>query len=33
MKAQRDVSEVVDKFNAFGDDWQARINAVLRANA
>ena len=25
--------EVVDKFKAFGDDWQARINAVLRAHA
>jgi len=25
--------EVVDKFKAFGDDWQTRINAVLRAHA
>ena len=25
--------EVVDKFKAHGDDWQARINAVLRAHA
>lgn len=25
--------EVVDKFKAFGGDWQARINAVLRAHA
>lgn len=24
--------EVVDKFKAFGDDWQTRINAVLRAH-
>ena len=23
--------EVVDKFKAFGDDWQTRINEVLRA--
>ena len=23
--------EVLDKFKACGDDWQARINAVLRA--
>ena len=25
--------EVVDKFKAFGDDWQTRINEVLRAHA
>ena len=25
--------EVVDEFKAFGDDWQTRINAVLRAHA
>lgn len=25
--------EVVDKFKAFGDDWQTRINAVLRAHS
>ena len=25
--------KVVDKFKAFGDDWQTRINEVLRAHA
>ena len=25
--------EVIDKFKAFGDDWQTRINAVLRAHS
>lgn len=25
--------EVVDKFKAFGEDWQTRINAVLRAHS
>lgn len=25
--------EVVDKFKAYGGDWQTRINAVLRAQA
>lgn len=25
--------EVVDKFKAFGDDWQTRITAVLRAHS
>lgn len=25
--------EVVDKFKAFGDDWQTRINEVLRAHS
>jgi len=25
--------EVLDKFKAYGDDWQARINEVLRAHA
>lgn len=25
--------EVIDKFKAYGDDWQTRINEVLRAHA
>ncbi len=25
--------EVIDKFKAYGGDWQARINEVLRAHA